>query len=66
MGAALRTLEQGGTSAMLSLVSLLIFVSLFVGVVVWTMRKKHDEPFERARNLPFHEQDEANGHGGEN
>ena len=42
-----------------------ILIVLFVTIVVWTMRKKHDEPFERARNLPF-EDNEANGHGGEN
>lgn len=53
MGSALRTLEQGGLSATLSLISLLVFVTLFVGIVYWTMRKSHDDTYERARNLPF-------------
>lgn len=59
MGSALRTLEQGGMSAMLSLISLLIFVTLFVGVIYWTMRKSHDETFEQARNLPFKGENEG-------
>lgn len=57
MGAALRVLEQGGASATLSLISLLLFVTVFVGVIVWTLRKSHDEPFEQARHLPFDDED---------
>ena len=40
-------------SATLSLISLLIFVTVFVGVIYWTMHKSHDDTFEQARNLPF-------------
>lgn len=61
MGTALRTLEQGGASATLSLISLLIFASVFIGVIVWTFRRSHDEPFEQARNLPFSDEGPAAG-----
>ena len=59
MGSALRRLEQGGISALLSLTSLVIFVALFIGLVYWTMSKSHDESFEQARNLPFNDENEG-------
>lgn len=59
MGAILSTLEQGGSSAIYSLISLVTFFCLFTGVVIWTMRKSHDDTFEQARHLPFKDENEG-------
>lgn len=42
-------------------IGLVLFVSIFAGVVVYTFHRKNRATFDRARTAPLHEAQRANG-----